>query len=409
MGGARFVYNAAVEHVRKTGAANRSELRQQFAAANAPLVKEHEWLAAVPYKIREQATDDVYKAQQSNKAKREKDPKHRKWTLQFRSRRNATAWTIGVVSALFNCAEVVDRPTERHPRRDGAPHKETRTRKWTRLLLKRPDTKTTPNELGYFHAVEELPARVLAGKTGHDAIKHDCRITKDPLGRFHLCVPVPFTNAPVRKPEAARRVVALDPGVRAFQTYYSEEEHGAYAEGAGGFARIYSYCEQLDKTIALRAQRPTTGFVQNMLRDRAWRIRQRIRNLVDETHKKVALTLTRRFDTILIPDFKTKQMTQRKGREDNKPRTIRSKTARAMLTWAHYRFRTRLEHKAMELGAEVATVTEEYTSKTCGCCGHMNAKFSSKTFKCAKCGAEADRDAHAARNIFLKHITSPAA
>ena len=409
MGGARFVYNAAVEHVRKTGVANRSELRQKFAAANAPLVKQNDWLAAVPYKIREQATDDVVKAQQSNKAKRENDPKHRTWTLKFRNRRDASAWTAGIVSRMFHCAEVVDRPTERRPRRDGQPHPQTNVRKWTRLLINRADTKTARNELGYFHAVEALPEQVLSGKTGHLAIKHDCRLTLDQLGRFYLCVPVPFENAEVRKPLAERKVVALDPGVRAFQTYYSEEEHGAYAEGAEGFGRIYSYCEQLDQTIALQAQRPTTPFVQRMLRDRVWRIRQRVRNLVDEVHKKVALDLTSRFDTILIPDFKTKQMAQRKDREDNRPRTIRSKTARAMLTWAHYRFRTRLQHKALEMGAEVATITEEYTSKTCGCCGFINKKFSSKTFCCSECGATADRDAHAARNIFLKHIASPAA
>ena len=264
-------------------------------------------------------------------------------------------------------------------------------RKWTRLLINRADTKTARNELGYFHAVEALPEQVLSGKTGSLAIKHDCRLTLDQLGRFYLCVPVPFENAEARKPLAERKVVALDPGVRAFQTYYSEEEHGAYAEGAEGFGRIYAYCEQLDQTIALQAQRPTTPFVQRMLRDRARRIRQRVRDLVDEVHKKVALDLTSRFDTILIPDFKTKQMAQRKDREDGRPRTIRSKTARAMLTWAHYRFRTRLQHKALEMGAEVATITEEYTSKTCGCCGFINKKFSSKTFCCSECGAIADR------------------
>jgi len=39
-----------------------------------------------------------------------------------------------------------------------------------------------------------------------------------------------------------------------------------------------------------------------------------------------------------------------------------------------------------------------------GGCGHVNAKFSSKTFKCAACGVIMDRDANGARNIFLKQI-----
>ena len=292
MGGARFVYNAAVAHVRAGNAANRTELRQRFAAAGAPLVADNPWLAAVPYKIREQATDDVVKAQQSNKAKRESDPKHRKWTLKFRNRKDASAWTAGIVSAMFNEAEVVDRPTERRPRRDGAPHPQINVRKWTRLVLYK---RGPNNELGAFHAVEALPAEVLSGKAGRCALKRDCRLTLDPLGRFYLCVPVPAENAPVRKPEGQRSVVALDPGVRAFQTYYSPEEHGAYAEGAEGFARIYSYCEQLDQTIALQAQRPTTGFVQHTLRNRVWRLRQRVRNLVDDPDVAKAKSLVTYF------------------------------------------------------------------------------------------------------------------
>jgi hypothetical protein len=44
-------------------------------------------------------------------------------------------------------------------------------------------------------------------------------------------------------------------------------------------------------------------------------------------------------------------------------RKIRSKTARAMLTWAHYRFKLTLRHQAEITGATVVDVTEEYTSK----------------------------------------------
>ena len=41
MGGARFVYNKGVDHVRKTGRANRTELRRLFAAEKSPLVTKH--------------------------------------------------------------------------------------------------------------------------------------------------------------------------------------------------------------------------------------------------------------------------------------------------------------------------------------------------------------------------------
>ena len=411
MGGSRFVYNAGVEYVRAGNPVDRTELRRRFAADGSPLVLANPWLLDVPYKMREQATDDLHKAHQANLARRESDPKHRSWTFKFRSRREPSAWTAGLPSQCFNRVAVQPRPETRRPRRDGQPHASGEQRRdWTRIEL----FKNKHKELGALWAVEALPASVIApdGKApgpGKGAVRTDCKLTLDLLGRFYLCVPVPFTNAPVAKPECERIVVALDPGVRTFQYYYSPEVHGGYADGERGFARIYSICEQLDQTVALQALRPTTRFLQRMYTGQLWRLRHRIRNLVDEVHKKVALDLTRRFDTLLLPEFKTKQMTQRKHRDDGKPRTIRSKTARAMLTWAHYRFRQRLTHKALEHGKEVVTVTEEYTSKTCGRCGHVNAKFSSKTFKCAACALEMDRDANGARNIFLKHIASPAA
>ncbi|GHP08570.1 hypothetical protein PPROV_000730700 [Pycnococcus provasolii] len=42
-------------------------------------------------------------------------------------------------------------------------------------------------------------------------------------GHFHAIVPIktPWESVPTPKPEAERKVVALDPGVRAFQTCYS--------------------------------------------------------------------------------------------------------------------------------------------------------------------------------------------
>ena len=410
MGGARFVYNNCVAYIRAGNPANRSELRQRFAADGSPLMQAHPWLKDIPYKIREQASDDVVKANEANKARREKDPKHRKWTFKFRTRKEPSAWTAGLVSQCFNRVNVEPRPETRRPRRDGQPHKETQRRMWTKLQL----FKAKHQELGSFWAVEAIPPEAIAEggrapKPGKGALNYDCKLTRDFLGHFYLCVPVPAPPMAKTKPEAERTVVALDPGVRAFQTYYSPEVHGAYAEGSDGFARIYSLCEHLDTTVALRALRPTTKFLQKMYTDRCWRLRQRIRNLVDETHKKVSLDLVRRFDTVLIPDFKTKQMTQRKNRKDGRVRTIRSKTARSMLTWAHYRFRMRLIEKALDHGKEVVTVTEEYTSRTCGRCGHLNLKTSSKLFECEKCGVKMDRDDNGARNIFLKHVACPAA
>jgi len=88
-------------------------------------------------------------------------------------------------------------------------------------------------------------------------------------------------------------------------------------------------------------------------------------------------------------------------------RRIRSKTAWAMCTWSHYRFRQHLLHKAREHPwCKVIICTEEYTSKTCGSCGHLHQGLGgSKVFRCPVCRTELDRDINGARNILLRYLT----
>ncbi|WP_287314783.1 hypothetical protein [Moorena sp. SIO1G6] len=71
----------------------------------------------------------------------------------------------------------------------------------------------------------------------------------------------------------------------------------------------------------------------------------RIQNLIDELHHKAARFLVDNFDVILLPTFETSQMSKKGNRK------LGSKTARNMLTFAHYRFKEFLKHKAKELAA----------------------------------------------------------
>jgi transposase len=51
--------------------------------------------------------------------------------------------------------------------------------------------------------------------------------------------------------------------------------------------------------------------------------------------------------------------------------------------------------------------SEAYTSKQCGHCGTLNDKLGgSEVFACRSegCGAQGDRDVHAARNILLRFL-----
>lgn len=235
-------------------------------------------------------------------------------------------------------------------------------------------------------------------------IKHDCRLQRTRLGEYYLIIPMEVTPSQSKSRDAngSPRIIALDPGVRTFLTGY--DPSGNLIEmGVGDMTRVARLCVSLDK-LQSKIDTPKNSFnskKRGRLRKAAMRVRRRIRNLVDDVHKKVACFLTSQYDCLLLPTFETGAMV-RKGQ-----RRIRANTVRAMLTWAHYRFRQTLLHRARITNCVIELVTEEYTSKTCGSCGAVHSKLrGSKRFNCPNCGHKVDRDANAARNILLKNARS---
>lgn len=168
--------------------------------------------------------------------------------------------------------------------------------------------------------------------------------------------------------------------------------------GNGDMGRINRLCYQLDKLMSKISLSKSRQQRQRM-RKAASRLRNKIKNLVDECHKQTVSYLTSNYQVILLPTFETSQMTKKVKRK------IRSKTARNMLTWAHYRFKQVLKNKAELSGCQVIDVTEEFTSKTCSSCGHVHHKLGgAKHFKCPNCGHSLLRDFNGAFGIFLKAL-----
>jgi putative transposase len=129
-----------------------------------------------------------------------------------------------------------------------------------------------------------------------------------------------------------------------------------------------------------------------------------VRNLVNEVHKKVANDLCSKYDTILLPVFETQRMVRKPKNNEDKQRTISSKTARGLLGWKHFGFRNYLASKVIMAGKELMVVTEEYTTQCCGSCGALNKMGAAKVYECGECGFVCGRDENAARNIFLKYL-----
>ena len=218
-----------------------------------------------------------------------------------------------------------------------------------------------------------------------------CRLTLR-HGQYHLAVPYDERRPPQRENQA--RVVALDPGVRSFLTWYTNDSVGKIGEGA--FFRIQRLCERLDDLLSRAAKAPARR--RKNMRRAAGRMRLRIENLVTELHRQAARFLVDSFDVILLPAFETSEMVER-GR-----RNIRSKTVRNLLSLAHYRFKLFLKHKAQETGVVVLDVSEAYTSKTVSWTGEVLKSLGGASVVVSQDGERMDRDYNGARGIYLRAL-----
>jgi putative transposase len=229
----------------------------------------------------------------------------------------------------------------------------------------------------YYH--EKLPDKI---KDGRLVMIND---------RFYVSVP---TTKNITHSENQGRVVAIDPGVRKFITFVSHNKCGYI--GKYDIGRIFRLCSYLDKLVSKIALTKSKQ-KKIILRTAAGRIRVNIKNLVDELHNKTAKFLVDNFDVILLPTFETQNMVSKSKRK------ISSKSVRMMMTFAHYKFKQKLKHKAFECGKVVIDVNEAYTSKTNNFTGVINNKLGSAQFIKYN-NKKIDRDLNGALGILLKAL-----
>lgn len=209
--------------------------------------------------------------------------------------------------------------------------------------------------------------------------------------KFYIVIPTKRKRSLIENQD---RVVAIDPGIRKFITFVSHDRAGHLAQYDIG--RIYRLCYYLDDLIS-RISKVKSKQKRN-LKKAASRIREKIKNLIYELHWKTAKFLVNNFDVILLPTFETSQMVSKKAK-----RKIRSKTARAMMTFSHYKFKQRLKQKAFEYGKIVVDTNEAYTSQTNNFTGEINKKLGSKKYINFK-DKRIDRDINGALGILLKAL-----
>ena len=223
----------------------------------------------------------------------------------------------------------------------------------------------------------------------------DCRLIND-HGRWYLSVPQKITAIPA---ENQGGIVALDPGVRNFLTYFSEDGRFGWL-GMHAFDRILKLNLKRDKLLsrlALIKNKKKKGNLKRTLN----RTYHRIQDLVDELHWQCINYLVHNFSVIVFPPFEVKGMTK-KGRK------LRKSVVRSMMSLRFFEFKERLKQKCKECGVVYVEQNESYTSKTNSFTGELMSNLGSREWFMYN-GIKVHRDLNGARNILIRAMRDSSA
>ena len=223
----------------------------------------------------------------------------------------------------------------------------------------------------------------------------DCRLIND-HGRWYLSVPQKLTTMPT---ENQGGIVALDPGVRNFLTYFSEDGRFGWL-GIHAFDRILNLNLKRDKLLS-RLALTKDKRKKSKLKRTLNRTYHRIQDLVDELHWQCINYLVHNFSVIVFPPFEVKGMTK-KGRK------LRKSVVRSMLSLRFYEFKERLKQKCKECGVLYVEQNESYTSKTNSFTGELMTNLGSKEWFMYD-GIKVHRDLNGARNILIRAMRDSSA
>ena len=253
--------------------------------------------------------------------------------------------------------------------------------------------KSAVSESGIYHTI--------SGKlkfSEREWLKNDicaCRLIND-HGRWYLSVPQKIKTTTT---ESQGGIVALDPGVRNFLTYFSEDGRFGWL-GIHAFDRILNLNLKRDKLLsrlALTKNKKKKCKLKRTLN----RTYHRIQDLVDELHWQCINYLVHNFSVIVFPPFEVKGMTK-KGRK------LRKSVVRSMLSLRFFKFKERLKQKCKECGVTYIEQNESYTSKTNSFTGELINNLCGKEWFMYD-GIKVHRDLNGARNILIRAMRDSSA
>lgn len=182
----------------------------------------------------------------------------------------------------------------------------------------------------------------------------------------------------------------IDLGVRTFATVYSPEKTVEIGNNMKPVLNLYF--KRMDK---LKGSLDTKVIKEKLYKKILEKIGNRMRNRIDDLHKKVSSYLTSTYKEIIIGKFSTKSMIS------NVCSNISDITKRALTTLQFYRFNDRLKIMADKNSCTLKFINEYKTTKTCHNCKNEKHDLKGNSiYKCDSCNIELGRDVNASINIY---------
>ena len=354
MGTTRFVYNKALAGI-LDGAdkPNFQMLRNKYVTEKGNMIMP-KWSFETPKDIRASAVNEVAMAYKTNFAKNKKNGNKKKFKVKYRTKR-CTHQNISIPSSAITRSKNGINIYKKYGIGE--------------ILIDEKDKK------------KDLP------------IDMEVKIHKSFGNIWHLVIP--YTMKIEKNMNPDKRICALDPGLRTFQTGF-DTEGNSFKLGVNCYDKIRRRQELIDKLRSKLAK-------MKQLNDRVGYLKTKSRfnrssfalsNAIDELHRQSIAWLTKNYDVIFLPSFDVQGMVG-----------DCSWFNRWMLSLGHYKFKQRLIHKCEQRDKKLVIVDEYYTTKTCSGCGILNHTVgSSKVFDCQHCKLSLDRDINASINILLKSL-----
>ena len=213
-------------------------------------------------------------------------------------------------------------------------------------------------------------------------IDHDCKIIKQ-NNKWWLLIPITVNTDEKKK---AVNYCGVDPGIRTFLTTFGNKDSNEY-----NYRKIL--LDKLNKEIILIKNK--TGRNKRIRKKSLTKIEQNKSNIINDLHWKSINDLLTKNDIIFYGDIKSHDIV---GKSKNKHLN------RSFNDMKFYKFKERLQYKALEKNKLVVCVNEAYTSQSCSFCGSINKPGTSKVYNCLNCMKKIDRDINAAKNILMKGL-----